>query len=55
MAIFDSFREEGYPTMYADNRTAAKIDLYALIILAVVSMFLLAFFLILPGIRGIEV
>lgn len=48
---FDAFRDHGAPTWYGDNRTPVVIDTGIAAIVAVFAIFLLAFLIILPGIR----
>ena len=48
---FDAFRDNGAPTWYGDNRTPVVVDTGTLSIVTIFAIFLLAFFIILPGIR----
>ncbi len=48
---FDAFRDNGGPTWYGDNRTPVVVDTGTFAIIAVFSIFLLAFLIIMPGIR----
>jgi hypothetical protein len=48
---FDAFRDNGGPTWYGDNRTPVVVDTGTFAIVAVFAIFLLAFLIIMPGIR----
>ncbi|VDN05734.1 unnamed protein product [Thelazia callipaeda] len=48
---FDAFRENGDPTWFGENRTPVVFDLQIFALLSVFVTPLLAFFIILPGVR----
>ena len=49
---FDLFREHGGPTLYPEsNRTSVIADVQALTVYIVFATLLVAFFVVMPGIR----
>ncbi|EFO15742.1 hypothetical protein LOAG_12768 [Loa loa] len=48
---FDAFRENGDPTWFGDNRTPVIFDLQIVILTSIFITPLLAFLIILPGVR----
>ncbi|VDD90907.1 unnamed protein product [Enterobius vermicularis] len=48
---FDAFRENGDPSWFGDNRTPVVFDLRIFAIASVFLLILIAFLIILPGIR----